>query len=239
MKFFLTSPLFEEHADNPGGGGGNNAPAITKADVDTAINGAVTRIEKENKALKGQIEALTAGLSTLTEKLTQQEHREPSKQDKKDDLTPEANAKISDLTKEIKNLGDRLKAAESKAETEKSERVRLAKESTVRDALSGYKFRKKTDADIAFKILNSEVEYDEDGNLIGENLPLEAFVKKAMEERFDSLIAADPAKGGASAKSGAPRSTGGFDLDKIKPGMTAEELAAASAAIADKWKTQQ
>jgi hypothetical protein len=82
--------------------------------------------------------------------------------------------------------------------------------------------------DLAYRVVREDIQRTEDGRLIGNSdqgvLPLREYLAQFVNENPELL----PARiAGGSGMGSAPKSApsaGGFDLDKIRPGMNPEEL---------------
>jgi hypothetical protein len=86
-----------------------------------------------------------------------------------------------------------------------------------------------TKVDLAFKALKEDIQRSEDGRLIARtetgDMPMKEYISRFINENPELL----PARiaGGSGASSGQKVQSpgaGGFDLDKIRPGMSAEDL---------------
>jgi hypothetical protein len=118
-------------------------------------------------------------------------------------------------------------AADTNAAAETKER-----HSSIRDTLAGFQFGSDAQRDTAFRIFRDDIRREADGSLVGgaDGAPLKEFVTEQMKNHSYLLAVKDV--GSAGARGG--RVQGGVkavDLDSIRPGMSAADLAAASAEI--------
>ena len=98
----------------------------------------------------------------------------------------------------------------------------------IRDALREFGVQK---TDLAFRLVKDEIFRTEEGDLYadseGERIPYREYLKRFVSENPEFL---PPRITGGSGATGVPRrefSPSGFDLERIRPGMSAEELAQA------------
>ena len=88
--------------------------------------------------------------------------------------------------------------------------------------------------DLAFRAVRDEVLRLEDGRLVakgpGGEVPLKEYLREFVQENPELMPARIP--GGTGAAAQRPLEGSAFDLDKIRPGMTAEEREAARREIA-------
>jgi hypothetical protein len=82
--------------------------------------------------------------------------------------------------------------------------------------------------DLAYRAVKDDVRRNEDGQLIARDgpgeVPLRDYLKQFVQENPELLPARIPGGSGMGSGSKAPTNTGTFDLDKIRPGMSPEEL---------------
>jgi hypothetical protein len=82
--------------------------------------------------------------------------------------------------------------------------------------------------DLAYRAVKDDVHRREDGQLMGrsgpEEVPLRDYLKQFVQENPELLPARITGGSGMGSGPKAASNTGGFDLDKIRPGMSSEEL---------------
>src|SRR5580698_296488 len=82
--------------------------------------------------------------------------------------------------------------------------------------------------DLAYRAVRDDVHRSDDGQLIARNgpeeLPLRDYLMQFVQENPELLPARITGGSGMGTGSKAASNTGGFDLDKIRPGMSPEEL---------------
>jgi len=82
--------------------------------------------------------------------------------------------------------------------------------------------------DLAYRAVRDDVRRNEDGQLIARDgpgeVPLRDFLKQFVQENPELLPARITGGSGMGSGPKAASNTGGFELDKIRPGMSAEEL---------------
>ncbi len=82
--------------------------------------------------------------------------------------------------------------------------------------------------DLAYRAVRDDVRRRDDGQLIARNgpeeLPLRDYLKQFVQDNPELLPARITGGSGMGSGSKAASNTGGFDLDKIRPGMSPEEL---------------
>lgn len=100
--------------------------------------------------------------------------------------------------------------------------------SQIQDALREFGVQK---TNLAFRLVKDEIFRTEDGDLYadseGERMPYREYLKRFVSENPEFL---PPRIAGGSGATGVERrefSRSGFDLERIRPGMSAEELAQA------------
>jgi hypothetical protein len=85
-----------------------------------------------------------------------------------------------------------------------------------------------TKVDLAFKAVRDEIVRSEDGRLLavsdGSELSMKDYLSKFVSENPELLPGRIAGGSGAGAGHSQPVVTGGVDIDKIKPGMSAEDL---------------
>lgn len=226
MFDFVTRGVLRDAAGEPGSGGGNPpaAPAFDpeafRADITKMVNGAVNSLKKEFvKAVKPP-EAPPADPAP--------EHPEPGQPAldpaKPVQSSPELNAEMQKLKRELQRLSDATATLKGEREKERELRMESERRAAIKDAMTGVPFREGY-ADAFFRIVSGEVKRDEDGNFIAESdagaLPLKDYIR-AMTEKYSAFV--QPAgNGGSGAAPGRTSTKKQYTLEDIKPGMTREQ----------------
>ncbi len=231
MTKFSDFQLVTRHEDPPPG-------TITEDRVNTIVNGAIAKVKNElTTSVKDMLTPFGDQFKTLTEGLTALQTSiaagAPDDKKKKVDgeLPPEVNLQLKQLNdkvgKQEKDLADEKKRREeAEATTKKTE-----KESKLRTALGQFNFASPDAAEDAFTLLQSKVDFDSDGKLVADGLPMEDFVKDYIPSKKAHLLA-QTGKGGAGASAGSNKGgAGAFQIEAIKPGMSVEDQARAAGAI--------
>ncbi|MDE2103010.1 MAG: hypothetical protein KGL39_37545 [Patescibacteria group bacterium] len=204
--WWMRGPLMEEADEGKGGGGGDQFdPVKFKADI----------LAEFNKGLNGALKNLKTELTKKPEPEPEPEP-EPKPGEKKPDA---ASAKVE---KELAKLRAELDA-ERKTRTEAEGRAKAEKlTGALRTELLKYVPAERIDA--ALRIFGPDVKYTDEGNIVGgaEDSPLKDFIETTIKHHEYLL----PAKsvGGAGASAGSRR-VQPVDLNDLKPGMKADDLA--------------
>jgi hypothetical protein len=84
---------------------------------------------------------------------------------------------------------------------------------------------------LAFRLVKDEIFRGEDGELFGDvdgvRVPFHEYLKRFVAENPEFLPPRIAGGSGAEGGQGSEMTAGGFDLDRIRPGMSPEELARA------------
>lgn len=139
---------------------------------------------------------------------------------------PAYKAELTEERKRREQLEQRLNelAEENKRARQRAEE--MERSSTIRSELQRLGVSK---VDLAFRAVKDEIQRAEDGRLIARTesgeVPLRDYLRQFVADNPELLPARMVGGSGASGFSQAPVNGGsGIDLDKIKPGMSAEEL---------------
>lgn len=216
-------PLRDAAGDSgdSGGGGGAFDPAKFKTElmgeVSKMVNGFGSRLEKQLAALKAP--APPAG---------EDDGGDPPGDPKGEKVDP----KIKALEKQLAKLNESL-ANEQKARTE-TEKAAAEKErlSLIRTELAKHGLAEHA-VDDAFRFFRDEIRRSESGDLVAgaDEVPFTDFMKATVEKKSHWLPAKQVGGTGATAGNAGRGGAKGFDTSLIKPGMSAEEKAAAYASI--------
>jgi len=227
---FLRGPLFEEHEAGNGGGGGTpaafNPDEFSKAllkQVNETINGALAKHKKESAAA-------SKGAGESDEERQAREEKERAGNQGGEKVDPKF-AKLSrdfeKLTTQLEQEREGRKAAEDKAKEDR-------RRGEIKGKLSEYEYVKKTGAESAFKALQGDISYNEDGELVGpKGESFSEYIESQMNETLDTLLAPREKGGsGASSKRGSAAGKDEIDMDDIRPGMSKDAIEKARKKIA-------
>ncbi|MGH9455441.1 MAG: hypothetical protein ACRD2O_15890 [Terriglobia bacterium] len=206
-----------------------------------------------NKTMNGAVKNLKADILKELSKVVQPGGADPAhvadpmipgapgegapdpKGEAKGGVDPVLNARIQSMEKAQKQLQEKLTAAEKKAEEELSQRLESERLATVTGIIGNLQFANEESKDLFYSGIVGKVKRADDGAYIVESengpFPARQYIE-SLHERMPNLQAAIGRVGSGAAPPRRGSSILGFDLDNIRPGMTAEELAAASAEIA-------
>lgn len=195
--------------------GGGDAKAITADDVTALITKSQEDFAKKlptlfkdlNKGTTDALTTLTASLTAISTKLdaAQPVPDDPNKGKGKgkegdDDVPPALKAQLLALQKRTDEAEKKIKASEDKATAAEAKARAQAKESAIRKELGVFEFASPDAADDLFTLINGKADYDDEGNILGDGLPLTDFVKGVVEKKPHFL--APLAKGGSGANGG-------------------------------------
>jgi hypothetical protein len=114
---------------------------------------------------------------------------------------------------------------------QENQRTRLAAEESDRSATIRSELQRLGVAkvDLAYRVVRDDIQRTEDGRLIAKtehgNVPIKDFLTQFVNDNPELLPARISGGSGiVSPTKAAPVSGGGFDIDKIRPGMNPEEL---------------
>lgn len=240
MKTFGLNYVLMAPAGEGEGGGAVPLTEAQKAEINTMLNGAVAGLKKE---VSKQFETFGTQFGTMAESLTGIQTalttlQTPPVDDKKkkagegDGLSPEANAKMLDLTKQIETLTKGQKANEDARKAAEDKALKTATESALRTALGEFTFVNPEAAQDAFTLILPDVKAGENGAFIANDLPLGDYVKDLIGTKKAHLLAPVGRSGsGAGNGGGQPGGKGSPTLEGIKLGMSPADQAAAAGAI--------
>lgn len=198
------------------GGGGNAAPVIdTKA------------LAKEMASLLGEtfkpmFESLKPAAKTETE--TNQEPPPQKKEANKDE------GEVLTLRRELEKLNKAQQSLIEENKKTKQDAETKELHAQIRTSLSDFPFVSDSARELAFNNLKDRISKKGSALFGPDDVPLKDFLANELEQTYDFLLSKKDV-GGAGATGGGRRDAG-IDLDDIRPGMSAEQLAAARAQIA-------
>lgn len=217
---YLRGPL-REGADDPGGGGSGAGAGTPPFDFAAFEKRMAETVAKQIKA----------ALKTEKPKTDPDPAADPDPEsddvNDKGKVTPE----MRRLQKQLRDLTAKVGQSESRAQQLEAER----KAERLQEKLRAEILRANVPSDrldAALRLFGPDVKYDEDGQIVGpDDTPLAEYVAAAVQ-KHDYLL---PAKsvGGAGAANQGKRTEKPLDLNDIRVGMSAEELARVRAQIAE------
>lgn len=227
---FIRGPLFEENKGGEGEGAGGGVPAFDAAkfqkdlmaSVNQTINGALAKFKKENAPANG------GGNGETDEERNAREERERGNQgaDKTDPKLAKLQRDFEKLTKQYDEERKGREAAETKQKEDK-------RRGEIRAKLGEYDYVKKSGAESAFKALQNDISYNDEGELVGPNgEPFAEYIESQMSDTLDTLLAPRE-KGGSGAKRGSAAGKDEVLIEDIKPGMSKDAIEKARKRIAD------
>ena len=212
----MRGPLRDEKSGDEGGGGGGGAPTFDPAAFKAELLGEIRKmIPKPEPQAK-------------TEQKTEPEP-EPDAAGKKTPAELKFERELQKLRGELDN--------EKKARNEATEAARKEKRTTTLTNELGKLGVAPERIKSALRAVDPDVKFAEDGSLVGDDdTPLSEYLATWIKGN-EHFLPAKPV-GGAGATSGMSRGAAKIDIDSIRPGMKAEELAAVRAEIASVLKGQ-
>lgn len=171
--------------------------------------------ESRNENGSGAIDVKSVVRGAIEEYLrTQQERSEPAY---KNELVEERKRR-EHLERRVNELVEENRKSRSVAEE-------VERASTIRTELQRMGVSK---LDLAFRAVKDDIVRTEDGRLIGKSeagdVSVKEYLSKFLQENPELLPGRIPGGSGAGPGQKAPVSANGIDLNKIRPGMSAEEL---------------
>lgn len=142
---------------------------------------------------------------------------------KRDETEPAHKAELMEERRRREQLESQVKDLLQKARESEQEVARTRMTSAVKDELQRLGVTK---VDLAFRVMKDEIKQSADGQYVARSregdVPLQDFVKKFVDDNPEFL---PPRISGGSGTSGVGQDPAGvrFDLDAIKPGMSADE----------------
>lgn len=112
------------------------------------------------------------------------------------------------------------------AETEKANNKKLALANAVTTSIAEYTFRNPASQKLFADHVNGQVSLTDDGQVIGDNLPLKDFVEREIQN-FEGLLK-PPASGGSGLNPGTGRPSNGLQIEDITAANMADPAKAAA-----------
>lgn len=232
MRFWLNQPLRDQAGDGDGGGsgsgnGGSGAPAggaltleAIEALFDKKLNGYDKKIQGKLAKLGqpapkaddgGEGDGDGSDGTGTTKTKTQQGSVDPE---------------VAKLRKQLEQMNKRQAEADAEREREKTAVREEKKDAAIRKELAKFNFIDDEAFESGYARLARDIKFAEDGSLVGgaDEMPLGKFVGERMAKM--DFLTKPREVGGAGAANGGKQTAGGeIDIDDIKPGMTAEQIA--------------
>ena len=247
MKFHLRGPLREAAGDGDGSGGGDgdvfNEDQV-KA-IETAVNNAINKYDASNKKATKKLESSLLTISESISALSEKINADPddgggdtdggggNNDDGKGGKNTQQNTELHKLTKQFNDLKKQFDASETARQEAEAKAEKTERESALQTALSQHKFASLKAREAVFTMMFSEIDRDEDGNLVVGDIALDEHVKTQLESDEFAVFLEPERKGGAGASGGTPPRKGSLDLDNLKPGASKEDRAAAAREISN------
>lgn len=232
MIRFNSGPLYETVQDGAGGGGG------TPGGFDAAAFQAQI-LEGVNKTLNGFAKTFKADIVKLTTPVTPVVAADPdpaitpdpAASGVKPPADPALAAELRARDRQIKELSAQFAAMKLESDATKASAEKKELDATVRTKLNKYKFADDSAAEDAFEIFGSKVKRNDDGAFVGsDGTPLDQFLEEGIRSK-PYLLAPKDVTGGGARNGGSVNHGVQMDMESIKPGMSAAEVAAVSAQI--------
>jgi hypothetical protein len=208
--------------------------ATFKTDLLSEFDKRVNSTNKEMKDLRKLIETKKAEEPPPTQKTEQktEEKGEPG------GLDPQVNARILAAEKKAADAQKLAEDMSKERETERAARLETERTTAIKDELAKLSLRDGARED-AYWLVERHIKRDESGSLVADSakgpLPIKDFIESTINEK--PWLLAPSGNGGSGAQPGKPGGKGTVQIEYIKPGMTPEQIAAASAAIAQSMST--
>jgi hypothetical protein len=151
---------------------------------------------------------------------------------KREETEPAHKAELMEERRRREQLESQVKDLLQKSRESELEVARARMTGAVKEELQKLGVTK---VDLAFRVMKDEIRQSNDGQYVARgrdgDVPIQEFVKRFVDENPEFL---PPRIAGGSGTSGAGQDPAGvrFDLDAIKPGMSAEERRQLHSAIA-------
>jgi hypothetical protein len=228
LKFWLTTPLYQDPVVNDPAGG-NQPPVFDQAAFKAEMLG------EFNKTLNGFAKTLKADFGKMLQPPAPPNPDPPAPDPAPNGGDPKPkDPHVAGLElqfkqyreatdKKLKDAEDLRQAAERKSEEEN----RL---SLIRAKLGKMNIREDAFED-AFDVFGSKVKRADDGSLIAGDLPYEQYIETQLGGPKAYMLKPKEASGSGAGKNGNGYNGKPVDLNDIKPGMSPETRAAATASI--------
>ena len=141
-------------------------------------------------------------------------------------------ANLRDRDRQIKALSDQFTAMKLESDATRKSADKKELDATVRTQLNKFRFADDAAAEDAFEIFGTKVKRNDDGAFVGtDGTPLAQFLDEGL--RLKPYLLAPKDTGGAGSRNGGRQAgAAAFDMNSIKPGMSAADIATATAEIA-------
>lgn len=157
-------------------------------------------------------------IETVVQKSIQEYMRQANEQEE-----PALKAKLGDERRKREKLEHQLNELREENRRSRKQAEQVDRYSQIRSALQELGVRK---VDLAFKLVQGDIFRGEDGDLYAESdgkpVPYQEYLTEFVSENPEFLPPRIPGGAGAE-RSGGGEFSSGFDLDRIRPGMSRED----------------
>lgn len=227
MRFWLNFPLRDQAGDGDGGGGGAPAAgALTLEAIEALFD----------KKLNGYDKKIQGKLAKLGQPAPKADGGDGDGDGGEPPPTPKPGTGVDEnakLRKTIEQMNKRDAEREAERQAEKAAVKADKKDAAIRRELAKVSFIDDEAFETAYARLDRDIKFTDDGQLVGgeDELPLGKFVTERMK-KLDFLVKPREVGGGGVANGGKPSAGDDIDIDSIKPGMAAADIAKVKARLA-------
>lgn len=213
---------------------------LTQDQVNSMISGALARFTRQElpkhfEAVTGQLTSLAENLTSLQTSIAGLNQQDKDSNKKKDEISPELNARIQKAEKEAADAKKKADQLEELRKTAEEKALATDQESKIRTELAKFNFVNEEAANDAYLVAASMVSRSGDGVLVANDLPIADFFKDYFPTKKAHLLAPTGRSGSGAQGGGSKSNLGVATTDMIKPGMSGEDLAKVAAAIKSSW----
>lgn len=220
---------------NQGSGGASGGGELTldsiRSLITETVNGAVNGLDKRYKK---EFEALRKPGSPKTEEGEGEGGDDgATTKTKPQGVDPE----VAKLRKQLEQMNKRQAEIDAERTREKQEALETKKDAALRRELAKSNFIDDEAFETAYARITREVKFAEDGQLVGgaDDLPLSKYVADRMK-KLDFLTKPRDVGGAGAANGGKQAAGDDVDIDSIKPGMAATDIAKVKARLASLYQ---
>jgi hypothetical protein len=238
----LPSPLFDQAdpdnvapaggdpaADHPEGGEPQDPPTQPAITMEALLSALAQKLPSLiEPVVAKQVNGLAASVDKKFKAL------EPKKEAPKPDAAAAENPYWSEEKTELLTRLTALENAKNDAERRAAE---TEVDTKLSSALSTFQWREGRQQTV-FRLLRNEIQKNDDGSLTIGGLAFDKYIRERVPREYDGfLVAREQGGAGASGKSANPQGSANI-LDKIKPGMSKDDLKLVQSALSDAVKAQ-